>query len=81
MAKNNITAKNDSGIKSRWYGVKNFFISVYMELKKVHWPNRKQILVYTGVVMLMVAIVMLIIWLFDMGLSYLLHLLNERINA
>ena len=81
MAKNNITAKNDGGVKKSWYGLKEFFIGVYMELKKVHWPNRKQIMVYTGVVMLMVIIVMIIIWVFDLGLSYFLSLLNERFRA
>lgn len=81
MAKNNVTTRTDSGIKNRWFDIKEYFISVYMELKKVHWPNRRQIMVYTGVVLVMVLIVMFIIWLFDMGLSYILHFLNNRFHA
>ena len=78
MSKNNPASKGDAAMKNRVYDIKEFFISVYMELKKVHWPNRKQILAYTGVVLVMVTIVMFIIWLFDMGLSYILQLLNQR---
>ena len=81
MAKNNATVKADAGLKSRWYDIKEFFINVYLELKKVHWPGRRQIMIYTGVVLVMVAIVMFIIWLFDLGLSYVLYFLNNRFNS
>ena len=81
MFKNNATAKTNTGSKNRWYDIKEFFINVYLELKKVHWPNRRQIMIYTGVVLVMVIVVMFIIWVFDLGLSYLLYFLNNRINS
>lgn len=46
-----------------------YFRGVLSELKKVHWPNRKQLLTYTGVVFVSVAIVSFLIWIVDSGLS------------
>ena len=73
MAKNSALIKKDSGIKSRWVGVKEYFSKVVNELKKVYWPNRQQLMGYTSIVILTVAIVSLIIWVFDSGLSFLLE--------
>ena len=46
-----------------------YFRGVWSELKKVHWPNRQQLLTYTGVVFVSVAIVAFLIWIVDSGLS------------
>lgn len=46
-----------------------YFRGVWSELKKVHWPNRQQLLTYTGVVLVSVAIVAFLIWIVDSGLS------------
>jgi len=71
-----VPAKKESdGFKLRWNNTKQYFVSVYNELKKVHWPNRQQLVAYTGVVLVSVTIVALIIWLFDSGLSLLLEAL------
>lgn len=71
-----VPAKKESGgFKLRWNNIKQYFVSVYTELKKVHWPNRQQLVAYTGVVLVSVTIVALIIWLFDSGLSLLLEAL------
>jgi preprotein translocase subunit SecE len=48
----------------------NHFREVWNELKKVHWPTRDQLLIYTGVVFVSVAIVALLIWIVDSGLSF-----------
>ncbi|WP_439646078.1 preprotein translocase subunit SecE [Syntrophomonas palmitatica] len=77
MTKNNIPAKNEVTMAVRWENTKGYFISVYNELKKVHWPNRQQMIGYTGVVLVSVAIVGLIIWLFDSGLSFVLQKLFD----
>ncbi|MDD2586004.1 MAG: preprotein translocase subunit SecE [Syntrophomonadaceae bacterium] len=61
--------------KDRWENIKQYFRSVYNELKKVHWPGKRQIIAYTGVVLIAVALVATIIWVFDMGLSVLLELI------
>lgn len=73
VAKNVVPAKSEVTFKTRWEKVKQYFINVYKELKKVHWPNRTQLIGYTGVVLISVAIVALIIWLFDKGLSFVLE--------
>lgn len=62
-------------LKERWEAIKNYFISVWNELKKVHWPDRKALVAYTGVVLLAVAIVSGLIWLFDSIVGNLLELL------
>lgn len=66
-------AKDQVTLASRWENTKNYFISVYNELKKVHWPGRTQLIAYTGVVLFAVVLVALIIWVFDKGLSFLLE--------
>ncbi|EHQ87449.1 preprotein translocase subunit SecE [Desulfosporosinus youngiae] len=46
-----------------------YFRGVLGELKKVHWPTRRQLLAYTGVVFVAVAIVSILMWIVDSGLS------------
>lgn len=54
----------------RWTAkISEYFGGVWSELKKVHWPNRKQLLAYTGVVFFAVAVVSLLMWIVDSGLS------------
>ncbi len=52
-----------------------FFQSTWAELKKVHWPNRSEIAVYTAVVIGSVVVVALLIWAVDSILSWLLELI------
>ncbi len=77
MAKDSVSTGNASNIKNWWNSGKQYFTGVYNELKKVHWPGRVQLIGYTGVVLLSVAIVALILWLFDSGLSFLLERLTK----
>lgn len=53
--------------------VNKYFRGVYSELKKVHWPNRREVVTYTGVVLVAVTIVGILIWIFDSLLSRLLQ--------
>lgn len=46
-----------------------FFRGVWAELKKVHWPNRSELITYTTVVLVSVAIVALLIWIVDSALT------------
>lgn len=50
----------------------DYFKGVWSELKKVHWPDRKQLLTYTGVVFIAVAIIAVLLWVVDSGLSIVL---------
>ncbi len=52
-----------------------FFKEVLNELKKVHWPTRHQLLVYTSVVLVAVGIFAVLTWVVDSGLSYVMNLL------
>lgn len=50
-------------------GLRRFFRNVMAELKKVNWPNRKELTTYTIVVIITVLVVALIIWVWDVGLT------------
>ncbi|WP_083774338.1 preprotein translocase subunit SecE [Ammonifex degensii] len=52
---------------------REFLLSVWQELKKVHWPTRREVLIYTGVVLAAVGLVTLIIWLADSIFSQILR--------
>ncbi len=52
-----------------WQSLKRYFKDVRGETKKIVWPDAKTVFKSTGVVLLVVAIVSLIIWGIDTGLS------------
>ncbi|MGD9155452.1 MAG: preprotein translocase subunit SecE [Bacillota bacterium] len=52
-------------------GISRFFRSVSAELKKVNWPNRKELTTYTIVVIATVLVVALIISIWDWSLTFL----------
>ncbi len=56
--------------------VKRFVKGVWSELKKVHWPDRKTLLIYTGVVLAATILVAALIWIADSFLSLLLGFLR-----
>lgn len=51
-----------------------YFRESRLEMRKVVWPSRRETLVYTLVVVVSTAIVGLVIWVFDVGLSTLLRM-------
>lgn len=53
---------------------RRFFSGVWKELKKVHWPKRRELITYTVVVLVAVTIVGVIIWVLDNIFSRLLDL-------
>lgn len=53
--------------------VKKYFRGVWVELRKVIWPDRRTIIAYTAVVLVSVAFVALLIWIVDSGLSFILQ--------
>jgi len=64
-------AKN-KGNKSFTERTGKFFRGVWAELKKVHWPNQKQLITYTYVVLVATLTVAALIWVADSILSFLL---------
>ncbi len=51
-------------------GIKKFLRETRIELKKVTWPNRQQLIAYTGVVLFTVAFMSILIWLFDTAFTF-----------
>ena len=55
--------------------ITEFFKGVRRELKKVVWPNRRELTTYTTVVLVAVALVAGIIWVVDAGYQQILQLI------
>ena len=55
--------------------LKGFFRGVIAELKRVHWPDLRQIAIYTTVVVVAVLVMGMALWVIDSGFSYLMGLL------
>jgi len=55
--------------------IKNFFIGSYEELKKVVWPNRREVISHTIIVIVTVGVSMAIVAAIDFGLFNLVQLL------
>jgi|Deesub1362A_J573_1020465.scaffolds.fasta_scaffold01211_3 preprotein translocase subunit SecE len=51
---------------------RRFFEGVWQELKKVHWPTRREVMIYTGVVLVSVVFVGVILMVADLILSQIL---------
>ncbi|MGN1100418.1 MAG: preprotein translocase subunit SecE [Christensenellales bacterium] len=56
--------------------IKGFFKETKSEIKKVSWPTIGKVTAQTGVVIVVVLFFLLVIFLFDSGLSALLKLLT-----
>lgn len=72
-AKKTVPVKKEK--TNRLEHAKKFFRGVLKELKKVHWPNRREITIYTGVVLFAVVLVAVLLWFFDSILSRLMSLI------
>lgn len=58
-----------ASLSTRAGSAKSYFRGVQNELKKVHWPTRKEVVTYTAVVLVSVAAVAAVIWVLDSLLS------------
>lgn len=61
-------------IKQYWVLSKNFVLEAVQELKKTTWPNRKETLGTTGVVLVLVFLVAAYLGLVDFLLSHMVRL-------
>ncbi len=52
-----------------------YFRGVKAEMRKVIWPSKKELINYTGVVILMSAIISIIVYVLDLGIHYALSLI------
>jgi preprotein translocase subunit SecE len=55
--------------------VSTYFKGVKAEMKKVIWPTKKELVNYTGVVILISAIVGLVVWILDTVILRILSLI------
>ena len=55
--------------------IANPFINMWRELKKVTWPSRKDLLNYTGIVILFMLFMSIVVGLLDLGATSLVNLL------
>ena len=55
--------------------VSTYFKGVKAEMKKVIWPTRKELINYTGVVVLISTMVGLVVWVLDLGIHRILSLI------
>ncbi len=68
MATNAVVKGEKKGFFRR---TKDYVKGTWSELKKVHWPNKKQIVNYTLVVLAAVLIMAVVLWVFDSVFSLL----------
>lgn len=57
------------GAKSWFAKAGRFFREVWAEIKKVAWPTRRELTVYTGVTLLSVVLVGILVWVIDIASS------------
>jgi preprotein translocase subunit SecE len=56
-------------VKSSFKSLFSFFSESWAELKKVRWPNRKELTNYTLIVIGTIAFVTIYFWVLDIGIS------------
>jgi len=61
--------------KGVWKTITQFLRDVRIEMKKVIWPSRKEVINYTWVVVITVSVVGTFIFVLDLILAKLLHLI------
>ncbi|MBO5210909.1 MAG: preprotein translocase subunit SecE [Clostridia bacterium] len=74
-----IEAKANGG-KTIAQRVVHFFRDYKSEVKKIVWPNYKEVLKNTGIVLVMCAVVGALIWLVDWGLGSLIELILNSVK-
>ncbi|MGI6317477.1 MAG: preprotein translocase subunit SecE [Firmicutes bacterium] len=55
--------------------VQRFFHDVRIELKKVNWPTRRELLLFTGIVIIVILIIGVFFWILDSGFTAMLRLI------
>lgn len=70
---------NESMVKTkerRRTGFFSFFAESYREMRRVRWPKRREVVVYTAAALVLSAILGLLIWGFDIGVSRVMSLIG-----
>lgn len=59
---------------SYWKKIQRFLHEVRVEMKKVHWPTKRELSVYTSIVIAVILAVGIFFWVLDTGLTAALKL-------
>lgn len=65
-------------VKQTVGNIRKFLKGAWSELKKVHWPGRRQLIAYTGVVLVAVILVAVMIFAIDSILSRVLQFIIPK---
>jgi preprotein translocase subunit SecE len=68
-------ATQETAVQSDGSRVTRFFREVKSEMKKVSWPNKKELISYTGVVFVAVVFVSILIWFCDTAFAKMLEVI------
>ncbi len=55
--------------------LKRFFHDIRIELKKVNWPNRRELATFTGIVLVVILVIGAFFWVLDSGLTGVLRII------
>ena len=66
--------KLGKGVKSSFVSFFDFIREGVKELKKVRWPNRKELTTYTTIVLFTVVFVAVFFFVIDLGVSFIMQL-------
>lgn len=64
-----MAAAQETAIQSKSSRIKRFIRDVRVELKKVSWPDKKELSAYTGVVFISVIVVAVVIYVIDLSFT------------
>ncbi len=64
------------GIRKSFTGIIDFFKGSVTELKKVRWPNRKELISYTAVVVITVLLLALFFTVINLGIAKLVDMIT-----
>lgn len=70
-------AAQEIAVQNSTSRIKRFIREVRAELRKVSWPNKKELVSYTGIVFLSVVIVATMIWVMDAALTEVLRIIMK----
>lgn len=55
--------------------IQRFFHDVKIELKKVNWPTRRELMTFTSIVVVVILVIGVFFWILDMGFTAILKLI------
>ena len=55
--------------------IRRFFHDIRIELKKVNWPSKRELTVFTGIVIVVILVIGAFFWVLDTGFTAVLKLI------